>query len=186
MVSYAKLHEICWGERPICRETYSFVRPSGCRGRTKKRAGESFTFVESPSSHYTYYLESKGCNLFLKRVRQWSRRPGFNTRWSHTKDSKMVLDASLLNTQHDKVRIKGKMSNPEKGVASSPTPQCSSYWKGDLRTALDYGRPTNYCIYLYIYSSYICSPFLYFTLHHNSTWLTKIAPFVYYYNYIYS
>ena len=34
---------------------------------------------------------------------------GFNPRSSHTKDSKMVLDAALLNTQHYKVRIKGKV-----------------------------------------------------------------------------
>ena len=38
-----------------------------------------------------------------------ARRPGFNPRLSHTKDSKTVLDASLLNTQHYKVRIKGKV-----------------------------------------------------------------------------
>ena len=34
---------------------------------------------------------------------------------------KIVLDASLLNTQHYKVWIKGKWSNPGKQVASSPT-----------------------------------------------------------------
>ena len=34
----------------------------------------------------------------------------------------MVLDASLLSTQHYKVQIKGKWSNPGKGVVSSPTP----------------------------------------------------------------
>ena len=33
-----------------------------------------------------------------------------------------------------------KWSNPEKGVAPSPTPRCSSYWKGSLRVALDYSR----------------------------------------------
>ena len=33
------------------------------------------------------------------------------------KTQKMVLDATLLNTQHYKVRIKVKWSNPEKGVA---------------------------------------------------------------------
>ena len=42
---------------------------------------------------------------------------------SHTEDSKMVLDAFLLNTQCNKVQIKGKSSNPEKGIATSPTPQ---------------------------------------------------------------
>ena len=38
------------------------------------------------------------------------------------KTQKMVLDASLLNTQNYKVWIKIKWSNPEKGVAPSPTP----------------------------------------------------------------
>ena len=33
-----------------------------------------------------------------------------------------------------------KWSNPGKGVAPSPTPRCSSYWKGSLLVALDYGR----------------------------------------------
>ena len=43
------------------------------------------------------------------------------------KTQKMVLDASLPNTQHYKVRIKSKWSNPRKGVAPSPTPRGSSY-----------------------------------------------------------
>ena len=42
-------------------------------------------------------------------VHQWSLRPGFNPRSSHTKDSKMILDAALLNTQHYNVRIMGKV-----------------------------------------------------------------------------
>ena len=52
----------------------------------------------------------------------------------------MVLDASLLNTQHYKVRIKGKVEQSREGVAPSPTPWCSSYRKGNLRVTLDYGR----------------------------------------------
>ena len=40
------------------------------------------------------------------------------------KTQKMVLDAALLSTQHYKVRV--KWSNPGKGVAPFPTPQCSS------------------------------------------------------------
>ena len=46
------------------------------------------------------------------------------------KTQKMVLDASLLNTQQYKVGIKGKVEQPRKGVAP-PTPRCSSYRKGD-------------------------------------------------------
>ena len=52
------------------------------------------------------------------------------------KTFKMVLDTSLLNTQQYKVCIKGKWSNPEKGVGPSPTPQCCSNWKGA------FGSPT--------------------------------------------
>ena len=37
------------------------------------------------------------------------------------KTQKMVLDASLLNTQHYKVRIKGKVEQSREGVAPSPT-----------------------------------------------------------------
>ena len=56
------------------------------------------------------------------------------------KTQKMVLDASLLNTQHYKVRIKGKVEQSREGVAPSPTPRCSSYRKGSLRVTLDNGR----------------------------------------------
>ena len=36
-------------------------------------------------------------------------RPGFHPRSSHAKDSGMLLDAALFNTQHYKVPIKGKV-----------------------------------------------------------------------------
>ena len=55
------------------------------------------------------------------------------------KTLKMVLNTSLLNTQQYKVLSRVKWSNPGKGVAPSPKPQCSSYWKGSLLVALDYG-----------------------------------------------
>ena len=38
------------------------------------------------------------------------------------KTQKIVLDATLLNTRHYKVHIKGTVGNPEKGVAPFPTP----------------------------------------------------------------
>ena len=56
------------------------------------------------------------------------------------KTKKMVLDASLLNTQHYKIRIKGKVEQSREGVAPSPTLWCSSCRKGSLRVTLDYGR----------------------------------------------
>ena len=72
------------------------------------------------------------------------------------KTQKMVLDASLLSTQHYKVRIKGKVEQSRKGVAPSPTHWCSSYRKGSLRVTLDYGRQlyftyTKRFIYLYCF-----------------------------------
>ena len=41
-------------------------------------------------------------------------------RLSHTKDSKMVLDASLINTQHYKVRIKGKVDQSREMSSALP------------------------------------------------------------------
>ena len=64
------------------------------------------------------------------------------------KTQKMVLDASLLNTQHYKVRIKGKVEQSREGVAPSPTPWCSSYRKGSLRVTLDYGRQLYFTLLL--------------------------------------
>ena len=56
------------------------------------------------------------------------------------KTLKMVLDTSLLNTLQYKVLSRVKWSNPRKGVAPSSTPRCSSYLKGSILVALDYGR----------------------------------------------
>ena len=70
------------------------------------------------------------------------------------KTQKMVLDASLLNTQHYKVQIKGKVEPSREGVAPSPTSWCSSYRKGSLRVTLDYGRQ----LYLLTYSVIFTGP----------------------------
>ena len=56
----------------------------------------------------------------------------------------MVLDASLLNIQYYKVRIKGKVEQTREGIAPSPTPWCSSYRKESLQVTLDYGRQLTY------------------------------------------
>ena len=52
---------------------------------------------------------------------------------------------------HSNIRYVSKVewTNPGKGVAASPTSQCSSYWKESLLVALDYGR------HLYFYTYYI-------------------------------
>ena len=61
----------------------------------------------------------------------------------------MVLDTSLLNTQQYKVHIKGKVEQSRERSSSSPTPWCSSYWKGSLLVALDYGRQLYFLLYKY-------------------------------------
>ena len=87
------------------------------------------------------------------RVRVFANGPGDLVQSqveSYQRLKKMVLDASLLNTQHYKVRIKGKVEQSREGVAPSPTHWCSSYRKGSLRVTLDYGRQL---IYIYCYVS---------------------------------
>ena len=74
------------------------------------------------------------------------------------KTQKMVLDASLLNTQHYKVRIKGKVEQSREGVAPFPTHWCSSYRKGSLRVTLDYGRQ--------LYLLQLCFPRIDFNNHY--------------------
>ena len=53
------------------------------------------------------------------------------------KTQKIVLDVSLLNTQHYKVQIKGKVEQSREGVVPSSTPWSSSYRKGSLQVTLD-------------------------------------------------
>ena len=66
-------------------------------------------------------------------------RPIFSLRSSHTKDpKKCVLDAALLNTQHYKIRIKGKVEQSW-GMKTHP-----SLHLGSLRVALDNSRQLLY------------------------------------------
>ena len=67
---------------------------------------------------------------------------------SHQKLKKIMLDASLLNTQHYKSRIMGKMEQSRERNSASSTPWCSSYRKGSLRVTLDYGRQIYYLLRL--------------------------------------
>ena len=61
-----------------------------------------------------YYFVSPGHWLYESSVLQCSGRLRFNPSSSHTKTQKMVLDSTLLNTQHYKVQIKGKGINTGK------------------------------------------------------------------------
>ena len=58
------------------------------------------------------------------------------------KPQKMLLDTALLNTEHYKIRIKGKWSNPMKGVAPPVHLGKVANEKRFFGVALEYGRPT--------------------------------------------
>ena len=55
------------------------------------------------------------------------------------KTQKIILDAAFLTLSIIRYGSRVKWSNPLNGVAPSPTPRCSSYWKGCLWFTLDYG-----------------------------------------------
>ena len=62
----------------------------------------------------------------------------------------LIPPCLILNNISYILRV--KWSNPGKGVAPCPTSRCSSYWKGSLLVALDYGRQLYFLvIYIYIY-----------------------------------
>ena len=92
-----------------------------------------------------------------ENVLLWPERLGFNPRPSHTKDSKnctwwlLAKQGAIkytIHTQHYKIQIKSKWSNPGKGVMATHTPKCSSYWKRSLWDAFSYGQPTEiYYVY---------------------------------------
>ena len=95
-----------------------------------------FTMVVSPWLLNYYIRIGLGVRVFANGPGDLGSIPGRVI----PKTQKMVLDTSLLSTQHYKVRIKGKVEQSRKGVAPSPTHWCSSYRKESLRVALDYGR----------------------------------------------
>ena len=73
-------------------------------------------------------------------------------RWTIGRSGERGSGISVLPARYDadddyKVS-RVKWSNQGKGVAPSPTPQCSSYWKGSLRVTLDYGSQLFYNLYV--------------------------------------
>ena len=72
---------------------------------------------------------------------QWSGRPGFNPRSRHTKRFlKWYLIPPCLTLGKISYVSRVMWSNPGKGEPPSPTPRCSSYWKGNILVAPDYSR----------------------------------------------
>ena len=100
-------------------------------------------------SFQTFFLPDNGL-----AVRVFANRPGDLVSIPGRvipKTQKMVLDASLLNTQHYKVRIKGKVEQSRKGVAPSPTPWCSKLSKREPSGHPRLWSPT---LLTYCYTSY--------------------------------
>ena len=109
-------------------------------------------------------------HLLLGSVRQWPGKPEFNPWLSHTKDSKMVLDASLLYTLHYKVRIKDKVEQPKERSNTIPWHVgVVAIGKGTFESPL-----TTLLIYIYIY--------IYIYIHIY----TLLILYIYIYIYIYS
>ena len=85
-------------------------------------------------------------NLFTSSLAKWVEcSPMFRETWvqsqvaSYQKLKKWYLIPPCLTLSNIRYVSRVKWSNPGKGVAPSPTPRCSSYWKGSLLVALDYG-----------------------------------------------
>ena len=115
-----------------------------CTGEiTKKETGRKTTvwlYIKDP--HYKFHLRRNGHGLpdIGLAVRVFAIRPGDLGSFPGRvipKIQKMVLDASLLNTQHYKIRIKGKVEQSREGVAPSPTHRCSSYRKRSLQVSFN-------------------------------------------------
>ena len=64
------------------------------------------------------------------------------------KTKKIVIYATLLNTQHYKVQIKGKVRQSREWSSTLLPSWFSSYWKGSLWVAFNYGFQF-YIIYIF-------------------------------------
>ena len=107
--------------------------------------GQLFFFGGGGSALVLYCVDT------LLSICSSSSRPGFNPRSSHTKNfkEKWYLIPPCLTLSIIKYISRVKWSNPGKGVVPSPTPRCSSYWKGSLQVALNYSRQLyNLCLHL--------------------------------------
>ena len=124
--------------------------------------------------HYIYiYLAHLSSG---ESVRKWSGKHGFNPSRMIPKTQKMVLDASLLNTEHYKVRIKGKLE--QSGERSRVLPlhlRVVAIEKGAFGSSSTTGRLL-YLLTIYIYHIYIghifWSAVWYFNMHKRMSHLS--------------
>ena len=124
---------------------------AGKAAKSVRNCKSFYTFIFLCSETIFKIVDSFFSVLFNET---WSRRPGFIPRSIHTKDLKiryLIPPCLTLSIIRYVSRVKG--SNPEKGVAPSPTHRCSSYWKESLRVALDESR--NFILLMYM-RVYVC------------------------------
>ena len=109
-----------------------------CRSHTHTQIKRKKTVS---SEDYIFFLQIPETCLVGKVFTSWFGRPRFNPRSRHTKD--LILPCLTISNIS---RV--KWSNSGKEVAPSPTPRCSSYWKGSFQVALDYGPQLYLLFYL--------------------------------------
>ena len=83
--------------------------------------------------NYTRYFKDRAIGLMSRVFNDCLGDQGSILGQVIPKTQKMVFDATLLNTQHYKVSIKGKVEQSREGVVPFAIPQCSSCWKGAFR-----------------------------------------------------
>ena len=103
------------------------------------------------------------------------------------KTQKMVLDTFLLNTQHYKERIKGKVEQSRKRRSALPIHRSSRYWKrgdwGHLRLRSQTKVLSLNDIYTYIYI-YLCMyVYIYIYIYHYLHIYIYIFTYIYIYIY---
>ena len=104
-----------------------------------------YIYTHTHTHTHTHWAIGLMTTVFTNGPGGWGPISG----WVILKAQKMVLDATLLNTQHIRHRPRVKWSNLGNGVLPSPTPLHKRYWKGSLWVTLDCGRQL-YFIYTYM------------------------------------
>ena len=104
----------------ICTQLYSFKYSYQMQIICTQLYGFKYSYLLQIfcTQLYGFKCSHQIINIFIFNV---PLHPYFlNHRPSHTKDSKIVNDAALLNTQHNKVRIKSKVEQSREWSSTLP------------------------------------------------------------------
>ena len=124
-----------WTRKPVGNKqipkqiSFSFFRHTQIHVRT-----ERYTHTQTHTHTYIYSSMARETRI-QSQVESYQRL------------KKWYLIPHLLTLSIFSYGSRVKCSNPMNGVAPSPTPWYSSYWKGSLRVILDYGN--HLLIYIY-------------------------------------